>query len=55
MTMPWKSEAQRRWGHTEAGRKALGDKAVEEFDEASKGKKRPERAKNKSAPKRKKR
>lgn len=42
--MPYKSDAQRRWAHTQAGVKALGgmDK-VEEWDKASKGKKLPER------------
>lgn len=42
--MPWKSDAQRRWGHTEAGLKALGgaDK-VAEWDSSSKGMKLPEK------------
>lgn len=46
--MPWKSDAQRRWGHSPSGKKALGGKAVEEFDKASKGKKLQERAKKSS-------
>lgn len=42
--MPFKSEAQRRWGHSPEGVKALGGTAaVSEWDEASKGKKLPER------------
>jgi hypothetical protein len=41
---PWKSEAQRRWGHSSAGIKALGGKKkVKEWDKESKGKSRPER------------
>lgn len=46
--MPWKSEAQRRWGHTKEGEKELGGKKkVHEYDEATKGKKLPERSKKK--------
>ena len=42
--MPWKSDAQRRWGHTEKGEKSLGGaSAVEEWDEATKGKKLPKK------------
>lgn len=34
--MPWKSKAQARWGHSEAGLKALGGKkAVKEWDDAT--------------------
>ena len=33
--MPWKSVKQARWGHSEAGREALGNDAVEEFDDAT--------------------
>ena len=41
---PFVSDAQRRWGHTAAGEKALGGKAgVHEWDEATKGKKLPEK------------
>jgi len=41
---PFVSEAQRKWGHTEAGKKALGGNAgVHEWDEATKGKKLPEK------------
>jgi hypothetical protein len=41
---PFVSDAQRRWGHTAAGKEALGGEAgVHEWDEATKGKKLPER------------
>lgn len=44
--MPYKSEAQHKWAHTAAGRKALGGAAkVAEWDRASKGKRVPERVK----------
>jgi hypothetical protein len=44
--MPYASDAQRRWAHTATGIKALGGKAkVHEWDQASKGKKLPERVK----------
>lgn len=46
--MPYKSKAQERWAHTPAGKAALGAKGVKEFDQASKGKKLPERAKSKA-------
>ena len=40
--MPWKSEKQRKWGHSPEGIKALGGKkAVEEWDKATKRKKLP--------------
>lgn len=45
--MPFKSDAQRRWAHSKAGMKALGKEKLEEYDEASKGKKLPEKAKKK--------
>lgn len=46
--MPYKSEAQRKWAHTAAGKKALGGAAkVREWDRATKGKKLPERKKGK--------
>ncbi len=41
--MPWKSGAQRRWGNSPAGHKALGAKGVHEWNEATKGKNLPER------------
>jgi len=42
--MPYQSDAQRRWAHTPSGTKALGGKGkVKEWDQASKGKKLPER------------
>ena len=41
--MPYSSDAQRRWAHTEKGTEALGGKAkVAEWDAASKGRKLPE-------------
>lgn len=41
---PYVSEAQRRWAHTSSGEKALGGKAgVHEWNEATKGKKLPEK------------
>jgi hypothetical protein len=44
--MPYKSEAQRKWAHTEAGTKALGGKLkVAEWDMASTGKELPDRIK----------
>lgn len=44
--MPWKSKKQRAWGHSPEGIKALGGKkAVEEWDNATKGKKLPKRVK----------
>lgn len=46
--MPYKSDAQRRWAHTKAGKKALGEQGVKEFDAASKGKKLPKFAKLKN-------
>ena len=46
--MPFKSEAQRKWAYTKEGTKALGGKkAVEEWNNATKGKKLPKRAKKK--------
>lgn len=48
--MPWKSQAQRKWGNSPAGIKALGGiKVVQEWNTATKGKKLP-----KVAPKKKK-
>lgn len=42
--MPFVSDAQRRWGHTAAGEKALGGSAaVHEWDAATKGKALPEK------------
>lgn len=40
--MPYKSARQERWAHTETGRKKMGKKNVDEFDQASKGMKLPE-------------
>lgn len=43
---PYASDAQRRWAHTEAGKKALGgESAVRHWDKATKGKKLPEKVK----------
>lgn len=43
---PYRSEAQRRWAHTESGKEALGgESGVHEWDQATKGKKLPERIK----------
>jgi hypothetical protein len=33
--MPWKSVAQARWGHSPAGKKALGASGVAEWDSAT--------------------
>lgn len=42
--MPFKSDAQRRWGHSDEGEKALGGpEKVNEWDQATKGKKLPEK------------
>lgn len=42
--MAWASDAQRRWGHTAAGLKALGGAGnVAEWDSASKGMNLPQR------------
>lgn len=42
--MPWKSKTQARWGHSQSGKEALGgDKAVHEWDNATRGKKLPEK------------
>jgi hypothetical protein len=44
LSKPWKSKAQARWGHSAAGKKALGGKAaVHEWDEATHGKSLPEK------------
>ena len=46
--MPFKSKAQMRWGNSPAGKEALGAAGVKEWDQATKGKKLPERVKPKS-------
>ena len=47
--MPYKSDLQRKWAHTQAGLKALGGPSkVKEWDSASKGISLPERAKRKA-------
>ena len=48
--MPAKSKAQLRWANSPAGRKALGEKGVQEWDAASKGLELPERVKPKQRP-----
>ncbi len=44
--MPWKSDAQRKWGNSPAGHKALGNKGVAEWNSATKGAKLPEHVKH---------
>ena len=40
--MPFRSEAQRKWAYTKEGTKALGGKkAVQEWENATRGKKLP--------------
>ena len=41
--MPYKSDAQRRYFHAAESRGDISSKTVKEFDQASKGKKLPER------------
>lgn len=43
--MPYKSLAQERWAHTKSGIKALGKKAVAEYDAKSRGMKLPKKVK----------
>jgi hypothetical protein len=43
--MPYKSLAQEGWAHSPAGKKALGEAGVKEWDAATKGKKLPEKVK----------
>lgn len=46
--MPFKSQAQRRFFHSAGARKAgITAKEIKEYNEASKGKKLPEKAKKK--------
>lgn len=46
--MPYASDQQRKWAHTKKGTKVLGGKEkVKEWDNASKGKKLPEKVKPK--------
>ena len=44
---PWKSQRQRAWGNSPAGRKALGAAKVKEFNQATKGRKLPKKARKK--------
>lgn len=46
--MPYKSDAQRRYFHAAEDRGDISSKTVHEFDEASKGKKLPEKVKKKA-------
>lgn len=41
--MPYKSEAQRRFFNSKAGKKKIGEKEVEHWNEVSKGKKLSEK------------
>lgn len=44
--MPWKSEQQRKWGHTKEGTKALGGKKnVEEWNKSTGDRKLPPKVK----------
>jgi hypothetical protein len=45
--MPYRSEQQRKWAHTESGIEALGEAGVKEWDKKSKGKKLPKKVKKK--------
>jgi hypothetical protein len=45
--MPWKSRQQEKWGNSPSGKKAMGQKAVNEFNQASKGAKLPKKVKKK--------
>lgn len=46
--MPYVSDQQRKWAHTENGEKALGGKKkVREWDRASKGRKLPKKVRHK--------
>ena len=47
--MPWDSKAQQAWGHTEDGKKQLGDKKVKEYDQATNFKKLVRRKHRKKA------
>jgi hypothetical protein len=47
--MPYKSDSQRRFFNSPAGKKKVGAKVVKEFNEASKGKSLPEKV-SKTAP-----
>ncbi len=47
--MPYKSDAQRRYFHAAEARGEISPSVVHEFDQASKGKKLPERKKKKSS------
>jgi hypothetical protein len=47
--MPAKSKAQLRWVNSQAGHKALGEAGVKEWDQATNGKKLPEKVKPKKS------
>jgi hypothetical protein len=42
--MPYKSQAQEKWGNSPAGKKALGEAGVSEWNKSSAGKKLPKKA-----------
>jgi len=49
--VPYKSDDQRKWAHTDAGIKALGGpEKVFEWDQASKGLKLPKKKESKKTP-----
>ena len=48
--MPYKSDAQRRLFHAKLSRGEIKKSVVDEFDQASKGMKLPERKKKKKSP-----
>lgn len=43
--MPWKSDAQRRWGNSASGASALGRQLVDEYNAKTKGLNLPPRLK----------
>lgn len=44
--MPWESKRQERWGNSPAGKEAMGEKKVAEFNSATKGHKLPDHARH---------
>ena len=48
--MPWVSQAQRRWGNSPSGHRALGNAGVAEWNSASKGQQPPEKTPEKKKP-----
>jgi gamma-glutamylcyclotransferase (GGCT)/AIG2-like uncharacterized protein YtfP len=41
--MPWKSQQQQKWGNSPAGKQAMGQNAVNEFNKATAGKALPQK------------